>query len=118
MILADTSIWVDFLRRGEPALAGLLERGEVLVHEMVVGELVLGGLPRDGEIPSLFESLPRAGAVTHGELVAFVHEHGLAGAGVGYVDAHLLAATALEPGARLWTRDEKLAKLAERLGLA
>jgi predicted nucleic acid-binding protein len=36
--------------------------------------------------------------------------------GIGYVDAHLLAATALTESARLWTRDKRLSALAAELG--
>jgi len=38
--------------------------------------------------------------------------------GIGYVDAHLLAATRLTSGASLWTRDKRLSAAAERLSLA
>ena len=44
MILVDTSVWVDHLRFGDEALAGLLETGRVLVHPFVIGELALGNL--------------------------------------------------------------------------
>jgi hypothetical protein len=37
--------------------------------------------------------------------------------GIGYVDAHLLAAGRLTPGARLWTRDRRLAGAAADLGI-
>jgi len=37
MILVDTSVWVDHLRAGEPALAVALEQGAVLTHPFVVG---------------------------------------------------------------------------------
>lgn len=37
------------------------------------------------------------------------------GLGIGHVDAHLLAATLLTAGARLWTRDKRLAAVADRL---
>ena len=47
-----------------------------------------------------------------------IEEHKLMGRGIGYVDAHLLAAVALTPGAALWTRDTRLASLARTLGLA
>lgn len=40
------------------------------------------------------------------------------GLGIGYVDAHLLAATMLTTHARLWTRDRLLATLADQHGLA
>lgn len=42
----------------------------------------------------------------------------LFGRGLGYVDAHLLAATLLTPDARLWTRDKRLATTAVRHALA
>ncbi len=44
MILVDTSIWIDHLRKGEPRMAALLERGGALVHPFVIGELALGTL--------------------------------------------------------------------------
>ncbi|WP_279386873.1 hypothetical protein [Thiogranum longum] len=40
------------------------------------------------------------------------------GQGVGYIDAHLLAAVALEGTARLWTRDKRLHTVAESLSQA
>jgi hypothetical protein len=48
----------------------------------------------------------------------FIERHGLMGRGIGYIDAHLLAATALTEGARLWTRDKRLNSLARELELA
>jgi predicted nucleic acid-binding protein len=41
----------------------------------------------------------------------------LGGAGIGFVDAHLLAACRLS-GALLWTRDKRLRTQAQRLSLA
>jgi predicted nucleic acid-binding protein len=46
VILADTSIWIDHLRAGHATLVGLLERGLVLGHPWVVGEVALGRLSR------------------------------------------------------------------------
>lgn len=40
------------------------------------------------------------------------------GHGIGYVDAHLLAATMLRAGSHLWTRDKRLAAVAAEQGLA
>jgi hypothetical protein len=39
------------------------------------------------------------------------------GRGIGYLDVHLLASVALAGTARLWTRDKRLAAVAERLQL-
>lgn len=117
MILVDTPIWIDHLRAGHPTLSRLLGDGLVLGHPWVVGELSLGSLSRREEILSLLRGLPQAELADTDELSAFIEANPLPGAGIGYVDAQLLAATRLTPGARLWTRDRRLNSAAERLGL-
>lgn len=52
------------------------------------------------------------------EVLFYIDRHKLMGQGIGYIDAHLLAATALTDGAKLWTRDKRLNTLARRLELA
>jgi predicted nucleic acid-binding protein len=47
-----------------------------------------------------------------------IDRQGLFGLGIGYVDAHLLAAVQLTAGAKLWTRDRRLQTVAARLGLS
>ncbi len=44
MILVDTSVWVDHLRSGDPAVAELLEQSRVIMHPMVLGEWACGNL--------------------------------------------------------------------------
>jgi len=117
VILVDTSIWIDFLRRGDERLADLLDRSAVLGHPCVTGELALGNLRNRDEILSLLRDLPQALVAEHGEVLHLINDHRLHGHGIGYIDAHLLAATRLTPDARLWTRDKRLAALAERLAV-
>ena len=117
MILADTSIWIDHLRRGDPALTGLLMNAQVLGHPAVVGELALGSLANRDEVLGLAGNLPQAALATHAEAMAFIDRHRLFGLGIGYVDAHLLASTALTGEAALWTRDRRLRAAAESLEL-
>ncbi|WP_293900389.1 PIN domain-containing protein [Phenylobacterium sp.] len=118
MILVDTSVWVEHLRRGEPDLARRLDAGEALSHPLVIGELAIGNLhPRDAVLHAL-RRLPRAVLATDDEVLALIERERLYGLGVGYVDAHLLASTRLSPGATLWTRDRRLAEVANRLGVA
>jgi predicted nucleic acid-binding protein len=116
VILVDTAVWIDHLRDGDPALAGLLERGEVLAHPWITGELALGRLRARAEILKLLGDLPQAAVATPAELLAFIDRHELSGAGIGYVDAQLLAATKLTADARLWTHDRHLSAAARRLG--
>lgn len=118
MILVDTSVWVEHLRSGLPELASRLEQGEVLGHPFVLGELAMGNLRRRELFLATFEDLPPAVLAADREVRAFIESQRLHGLGIGYVDAHLLAATRLTRDARFWTRDARLAVVAADLGLA
>jgi predicted nucleic acid-binding protein len=117
VILVDTSVWVDHLRQGDDTLAALLESGRVLTHPFIIGELALGSLRQRAVILGALRNLPRAQAARDDEVLHFIDRAALAGSGIGYIDAHLLAAARLTPGATLWTRDRRLAEVAARLGL-
>ncbi|MDM8358733.1 type II toxin-antitoxin system VapC family toxin [Pandoraea communis] len=118
MILVDTSVWIDHLRAGDATLVQLLNTGRVLAHPYVIGELALGSLKNRDVVISTLRDLPRVAVATDDEVLHFIGEQTLFGLGIGYVDAHLLAATRLTPGAAIWTRDKRLAATAERLSLA
>lgn len=118
MILVDTSVWIDHLRGGDPELTSLLQDGQVLAHPWVIGELALGHLSQRSTILGLLRNLPQAKSATDVEVLTLIDNHQLFGLGIGYVDAHLLAATMLTTDARLWTRDQRLTMLAARHGLA
>jgi len=117
VILVDTSVWVDHLRRREPALADLLEAGGVVTHPFVIGELSLGRLRQRDIVLGALRQLPRAAVATDRETLDFIDRNALHGRGIGYVDAHLLAAARLSADTLLWTRDRRLAGAAERLGV-
>jgi predicted nucleic acid-binding protein len=117
VILVDTSVWVDHFRGNDPRLVEFLEQGQVLTHPFVIGELALGGLANRGEILTYLKELPEALVATDDEVLRLVEIETLAGTGIGYIDAHLLAATRLTGGARLWTRDRRLAEVSNRLSV-
>ncbi len=118
MILVDTSVWIDHLRAGDATLARLLERGAVLAHPWVVGELALGQLRQRGEVIALLSSLPQATVATPPEVLRLIEHHELYGIGIGYVDAQLLAATKLTDDTTLWSEDRRLGAASSRLGCA
>lgn len=118
MILVDTSVWVGHLRTGDKALAALLDNGAVLTHPFVIGELALGNLRRREAVLKALSDLPHASVATDAEVLHFIDRQALFGRGIGYVDAHLLAAVRLTAGADLWTNDKRLHAVAEQLGLA
>jgi predicted nucleic acid-binding protein len=118
VILVDTSVWVEHLRRGDAQVAELLERSFVFMHPFVVGEIACGSLSNRSEVLALLQELPATVVADNDEALGFIERHGLYGKGIGYVDVHLLASVALTPGATLWTRDKKLHSVANGLGLA
>lgn len=118
MILVDTSVWIDHLRSGEPALVIALEGGQVLMHPFVLGELACGNLKNRGEVLRLLGVLPAAPTATEPEVLNFIERRALMGRGIGYIDVHMLASTVLAGDARLWTRDQRLAAAADELELA
>jgi len=118
LILVDTSVWVDHLRRGDPGLVDLLERSIVMMHPFVVGEIACGTLHNRESILELLQDLPTAAMAEDNEVLRFIESHVLHGKGIGYVDVHLLASVALTEGARIWTRDKKLRLVAQMIGCA
>jgi predicted nucleic acid-binding protein len=118
VILADASVWVDHLRAGDKALAALLDAGAVLAHPFVIGELALGNLRQPEIVLQALADLPHAGVATDAEVLHFIERHALSGRGIGYVDAHLLAAVKLTAASELWTKDKRLHSVAVQLGLA
>ena len=117
MILADTSLWVEHLRRGHQGLSKLLDHGDVLGHSLVSGEIACGSLRNRAELLGLLDNLPRAVESSHAEVRALIEEHQLFSAGIGIVDVHLLAAARLSR-APLWTLDRRLNEAARRLGVS
>jgi predicted nucleic acid-binding protein len=118
MILADTSVWADHLRRTERRLAELLAQGEILMHPFVMGEIALGYLHRRSEILFRLRHLPAAHIAEPEEVLHLIDVQKLVALGVGYVDVHLLATTLVTNNCLLWTRDKRLGAVASRLGVA
>jgi predicted nucleic acid-binding protein len=117
MILVDTSVWIDHLRNGNAKLAAMLDKAEVWTHAFVIGELACGNLANRRELLMLMGNLPRLIVATDDEVLFYIEQHELMGRGIGYIDTHLLAASALASPARLWTQDRRLATVAGELGL-
>ncbi|MGB3796364.1 MAG: type II toxin-antitoxin system VapC family toxin [Alteraurantiacibacter sp.] len=115
MILADTSIWIDHLRAGDAELARRLSAGAIACHPFVVAEIALGSLrDRDGVL-TLLDRLPGLPVAEAREVRTLIDARHLFSRGIGYVDASLVASCLLAPGSSLWTRDRRLAAIAEEL---
>jgi predicted nucleic acid-binding protein len=114
VILVDTSVWIDHFRRTLPPLVTALEQGAVMVHPFVVGELAIGHLKHRDETIALLNELPALPVSDHPLVLEFVSRHELAATGIGWIDVHLLSASAAG-GVPLWTHDRALRRHAARL---
>ncbi len=116
MILADTSVWIDHLRHGNPRMKQLLLAESVACHPFVIGELACGSLGNRERILSLIQALPALPVAEGKEILYFIENHRLMGRGLGFIDVHLLASARLA-AAPLWTLDKRLRKAAQELEL-
>jgi len=117
MILVDTSAWIDHLRDSNSELSKILIANLVLIHPFVIGELACGSLQHRQEFLRLLKNLPSLPTAGNETVLLFIEQYKLMGRGIGYIDAHLLAAVDMQSSVRLWTRDKRLRRLAELLEL-
>ncbi len=115
MILADTSIWIDHLRKNNDNLANALIENRVVCHPYIVGEISLGSLKGRGVVLNLLDGLPSLPVATPNEVRLLVETRKLYSCGIGYVDASLVASCLLVPGTRLWTRDRRLLAISSEI---
>lgn len=118
MILVDTSVWIDHLHASVSGLVEMLGADEVGCHPYVIEELALGSIKGRTGVLEHLSRLHAFPVLSHAEMLALVSGRRLWGRGLSAVDAHLLGSTALIGGARLWTRDKRLAAACRDVGMA
>jgi len=96
----------------------LLDREDVLTHPFVIGEIAIGHVRRREAVLVALSLLDQVEVCDDSEVLDFIARHRLVGSGIGYIDAHLLAATKLTDGCSVWTLDRRFHEAALRLGLA
>lgn len=117
MILADTSVWVDYFRKGDAELARHLSTTNIAMHPYVLIELMLGHLPNRARNLTDLELLPMAKVANENEIRRLIAAHSLFRRGIGFVDAHLIASALITPETSLWSRDKRLRGVAEEFGV-
>lgn len=117
MILVDTSVWIDHLHASDAELVRRLESWDVGTHPWVIGELALGSIRNHSEVLAHLGNLPAPQPAAEREVLWLVEQRKLFGLGLSLVDAHLLASVLITPGWVLWTRDKRLRRVAEDLGV-
>jgi predicted nucleic acid-binding protein len=117
LILADTSVWIDHLRSGNKELRRHLDLGQVVTHPFIIAELALGSLKDRRQTLALLDLLPQVRTARTSELRLMIEARRLYNLGIGLTDAHLIASVFIDAPTLLWTRDKRLRKVAESLGI-
>jgi predicted nucleic acid-binding protein len=111
MIILDTSVWIEFLKKREPyfsAIIPMLEKKEILAVECVFGELLQGVRNNDEQniIIQYYQHLPK---IETKEIIIesgiFSRKNKLLDKGVGLIDAIILL-HGIRSQSKIWTLDK------------
>jgi len=125
LILADTSIWIDHFRSGNrlgnklgnKELRKHLNEGQIVIHPSIIAELALGPLQERTKTLALLDLLPHVQVAQLSEVRRMIEARRLYSLGIGLIDAQLIASVFINSSTLLWTRDKRLRKAAEGLGI-
>jgi predicted nucleic acid-binding protein len=94
-----------------------LSLGQIVIHPFVIAELSLGSLKYRSRTLALLDLLPQAPVAQLSEVRKMIEARDLSNLGIGLTDVHLIASIFLDPLMLLWTRDKRLRKVADGLGI-
>jgi predicted nucleic acid-binding protein len=117
VILVDTSVWIDHLRKREVKLQELLQNDEVVTHPFVRLELALGSIANREKVLSDLVLLPQVPVAEVDELFSLLELRKLYRRGIGVTDLHLIASGLFDKTISIWTRDRRLGEIAKEFGL-
>jgi len=122
LILADTSIWIDYfrsgnLRSGNKEMRKHLNEGRIVIHPSIIAELALGSLRERNQTLALLDLLPQVRVAQLSEVRRMIEARRLYSLGIGLTDAELIASVFINSSTLLWTRDKRLRRAAEGLGI-
>lgn len=117
MILVDTSVWIDHLRKREAKLEDLLLNDQVVTHPLIRLELALGSIANREKALADLALLRHVPVAETDELLGLIELRRLYRKGIGITDLHLIASALFDKSISIWTRDRRLGAIAEALGL-
>jgi predicted nucleic acid-binding protein len=117
LILADTSIWIDHFRSGNKTMRKHLNEGQIVIHPSIIAELALGSLQERAKTLALLDLLPQVQVAQPNEVRRMIEARRLYSLGIDLIDAQLIASVFINPSTVLWTRDKRLRRAAEGLGI-
>jgi predicted nucleic acid-binding protein len=94
-----------------------LNEGQIVIHPSIIAELALGSLRERTNTLALLDCLPQVRVAQLGEVRRMIEARRLYSLGIGLTDAQLIASVFINPSTLLWTRDKRLRKAADGLGI-
>jgi predicted nucleic acid-binding protein len=94
-----------------------LDQGHIVIHPFIIAELALGSIRERTRTLALLDLLPHVRMAQLSEVRVTIEARRLYSLGIGLTDAHLIASVFLNSPTLLWTRDKRLRKVAEALGI-
>jgi predicted nucleic acid-binding protein len=99
-----------------------LNQGHIVIHPFIIAELALGSpekrtLQERTRTLALLDLLPQVRVAQMNEVRLMIEARRLYSLGIGLTDAHLIASVFINSPTLLWTRDKRLRKAAEGLGI-
>ncbi len=95
----------------------LLNQGRIVIHPFIIAELALGSLRERTKTLALLDLLPQVRMAQLSEVRHTIEARRLYSVGIGLTDAHLIASVFINSPTLLWTRDKRLRRVAEGLGI-
>jgi len=92
-------------------LIQLLVENRLRSHPMIIGELAIGGMANRFMHLNLMANIVVDALATHDEVLNFVDQETIYGVGIGWIDAHLIVSTVMNPNLVFWTRDKRIRSL-------
>jgi predicted nucleic acid-binding protein len=99
-----------------------LNQGDIVIHPLIIAELALAlqekrSLRECTKTLTLLDCLPQVRVAQLSEVRLMIEARRLYSLGIGVIDAHLIASVFINSSTVLWTRDKRLRKAAEDLGI-
>ena len=99
-----------------------LNQGQIVIHPFIIAELALElfekrTLRERTQTLALLDLLPQMRVAQLSEVRLTIEARRLYSLGIGLTDAHLIASVFINSPTLLWTRDKRLRKAAEALGI-
>ncbi len=115
MVLVDTSVWIEHIRKADPVVVRLSETRRLVTHPVVIGELAVGSYKSRKDVLAAIRQIPCVAALPIDDCLDAIERFRLWGKGLGWGDLQILL-SAHSAGVRIYTYDGPLLRVLAETG--